>query len=64
MTTKTIKYKVMLADEGGLQILEDGQRYITESNDNLRRMIGDDVYCYLEEKGISDAEVTITIEHE
>lgn len=61
---ETIKYKVMLADEGGLQIIDDGQRYITESNDKLRTMIGEDVYCYLKEKGISDADVTITIEHE
>lgn len=61
---KTIKYKVMLADGGCMQIMENGERYITGDNDELRTLLGDDVYAYVRDKEIMDAEVTITIIHE
>lgn len=64
METKTIKYKVMLADEGGLQIHEDGQRIIMADEDSLYRILGIDVASAIDKLAVSDVEVTITIEGE
>lgn len=63
MATKTIKYKVMFAHEGGLQIHEDGRRIIMPTDDSVYRTLGVDVASAMDELEIIDSEVTITIEY-
>ena len=60
---KIIKYKVMFANEGGLQIYEDGRRIIMPTDDSVYRTLGVDVASAMDELEIIDSEVTITIEY-
>lgn len=57
-----IKYKLMLACNGGMQIMDNGARCCTDENSRLWAILGTDITEAMDNLAISDAKVTITIE--
>lgn len=51
-----------MADSGGMQIMDSGERYVTAEEHHLQRVLGSDITTMLKDMCISDALVTITIE--
>lgn len=51
-----------MANRGGMQIMDSGERYATNEEHHLHRVLGSDITTMLKDMCISDALVTITIE--
>lgn len=59
---KKIRYALFMADRGGMQIMYSGERYATNEEHHLQRVLGSDITTMIKDMCISDALVTITIE--
>lgn len=59
---KKICYTLFMADRGGMQIMDSGERYATNEEHHLQRVLGSDITTMIKDMCISDALVTITIE--
>lgn len=60
--TREISYTLMLANEGGMQIMESGERIICETDATLAKLLGDDILDNMNSDYIRDAKITVKIE--
>ena len=57
-----LRFKVMLADEGGMIIHKDGHREVFVQDNDMHTAIGEYVISTIQNYCQSDAEVVVTIE--
>lgn len=60
--TREISYTLMLANEGGMQIMGNGERFICTTDTTLAKFLGDDILNRLKDDAIQDAKITVKIE--
>ena len=57
-----IRYTLMLANDGGMLIMDGGERFIKEDDKKLAEGLGWDIIEKMQEQSMSDAKITIKIE--
>lgn len=60
--TREISYTLMLANEGGMQIMGNGERFICATDPALAKFLGGDILNILKNEATQDAKITVKIE--